>query len=638
MKITSDAEPLPGWKKWLGKLRAARQLIDRGCEECPKSEDVWLEACRLSVDEAAKKAVIARGVKAIPRSVKLWMQASKLEGDDVDKRSRVLRKALEHVPYSVKLWKAVVELANENDARLLLQRAVECCPFHVELWLALVRLESYENAKKVLNKARSKLPKEPAIWITAAKLEEINSGGSNDRNTEKIIENATKAIQMDRESWMKEVEAVERGSYVATCRAIICCTVGIGVEEEDRKRTWVADAEECEKRGSIETARAIYAHALTVFRTKKSIWVKAARLEKSHGSRDSLDKLLREAVTYVPHAEILWLMGAKEKWLAGDVPSACAILEEAYAKIPNSNEIWLAAFKLEFENHEPERARMIPAKARDRGGKERVWMKSAILERELGNAEEERILLDEGIKHFPWFFKLWLMLGQLGERQGSEQKAKEAYELGIKNCPGCVPLWLSLARLEEKVNGLSKARAVLTIARKKNPQNPQLCLAAVRAENRHGNKKESEILMAKALQECPSSGILWAESIDMAPRKKTYCRDAYTRCGPHDPHVLAAVGKTFWRDGKVEKARSWFNRAVELGPDIGDFWALYYKLELEHGTEATRSEVLSRCVAAEPKHGEKWQSISKAVENSHRPTEFILKKVVIALGEDGSKS
>ncbi|CAA0828706.1 Protein STABILIZED1 [Striga hermonthica] len=264
-------------------------------------------------------------------------------------------------------------------------------------------------------------------------------------------------------------------------------------------------------------------------------------------------------------------------------------------------------------------------------------MKSAILERELGNAEEERILLDEGIKHFPWFFKLWLMLGQLGERQGSEQKAKEAYELGIKNCPGCVPLWLSLARLEEKVNGLSKARAVLTIARKKNPQNPQLWLAAVRAENRHGNKKESEILMAKALQECPSSGILWAKSIDMAPRKKTYCRDAYTRCGPHDPYVLAAIARTFWRDGKVEKARSWFNRAIELGPDIGDFWALYYKLELEQGTEATRSEVLSRCVAAEPKHGEKWQSISKAVENSHRPTEFILKKVVIALGEDGTK-
>ena len=32
-----------------GKLQAARNLIMKGCEECPKSEDVWLEAARLMV-------------------------------------------------------------------------------------------------------------------------------------------------------------------------------------------------------------------------------------------------------------------------------------------------------------------------------------------------------------------------------------------------------------------------------------------------------------------------------------------------------------------------------------------------------------------------------------------------------------
>jgi hypothetical protein len=33
----------------------------------------------------------------------------------------------------VRIWKAVVELAKEDDARILLSRAVECCPLHVEL-------------------------------------------------------------------------------------------------------------------------------------------------------------------------------------------------------------------------------------------------------------------------------------------------------------------------------------------------------------------------------------------------------------------------------------------------------------------------------------------------------------------------
>ncbi|GAB2274984.1 Protein STABILIZED1 [Dionaea muscipula] len=660
MKITSDAEISdikkarlllksviqtnpkhpPGWlaaarlEEVAGKIGVARQLIQKGCEECPNSEDIWVEACRLaSPDEA--KAVIARGVKAIPNSVKLWLQAAKLEQDDANK-SRVLRKGLEHIPDSVRLWKAVVELANEEDARLLLQRAVECCPLHVELWLALARLETYDNAKKVLNKAREKLSKEPAIWITAAKLEEANG---NTAMVGKIIERGIRALQreglvIDREAWMKEAEAAERAGSVATCQAIVYNTIGIGVEEEDRKRTWVADAEECKKRGSIETARAIYAHARTVFLTKKSIWLKAAQLEKSHGTRESLDALLRKAVTYVPQAEVLWLMGAKEKWLAGDVPSARAILQEAYAAIPNSEEIWLAAFKLEFENQEPQRAKLILAKAREKG-RERVWMKSAIVERELGNTEEEKKILDEGLEHFPSFFKLWLMRGQLEERLGQLEMAKEKYESGLKHCPDCIPLWLSLANLEERMNGLSRARAVLTMSRKRNPKNPELWLAAIRAELSHGNKKEADNLMAKALQECPNSGILWAASIEMVPRpqRKVKSMDAIKKC-EHDPHIIAAVAKLFWHDRKVDKARSWLNRAVTLAPGIGDFWALYYKFELQHGTEENQKDVLKRCVAAEPKHGEKWQVVSKAVENAHQPTEVILKKVVVALGRD----
>ena len=48
-------------------------------------------------------------------------QAARLEHDDAAK-ARVLRRALERIPNSVKLWKAAVELANERDARILLVR------------------------------------------------------------------------------------------------------------------------------------------------------------------------------------------------------------------------------------------------------------------------------------------------------------------------------------------------------------------------------------------------------------------------------------------------------------------------------------------------------------------------------------
>ena len=50
---------------------------------------------------------------------------------------RVFRKALEHIPNSVRLWKAAVEMEGEVDARIMLSRAVECCPTSVEVRYSL---------------------------------------------------------------------------------------------------------------------------------------------------------------------------------------------------------------------------------------------------------------------------------------------------------------------------------------------------------------------------------------------------------------------------------------------------------------------------------------------------------------------
>lgn len=140
----------------VGKMQAARNLIMKGTEQCPKSEDVWLETSRLLPPDVAK-GVVAQGVQNLPNSVKGWIKAADLETETKCKK-RVFRKALEHIPNSVRLWKSAIEQEEENDARIMLSRAVECCPQSVELWLALARLETYDNARKVLNKARENIP------------------------------------------------------------------------------------------------------------------------------------------------------------------------------------------------------------------------------------------------------------------------------------------------------------------------------------------------------------------------------------------------------------------------------------------------------------------------------------------------
>ncbi|XP_007952836.1 pre-mRNA-processing factor 6 [Orycteropus afer afer] len=599
-----------------GKLQVARNLIMKGTEMCPKSEDVWLEAARLQPGDTAK-AVVAQAVRHLPQSVRIYIRAAELE-TDIRAKKRVLRKALEHVPNSVRLWKAAVELEEPEDARIMLSRAVECCPTSVELWLALARLETYENARKVLNKARENIPTDRHIWITAAKLEEANG---NTQMVEKIIDRAitslrANGVEINREQWIQDAEECDKAGSVATCQAVMRAVIGIGIEEEDRKHTWMEDADSCVAHSALECARAIYAYALQVFPSKKSVWLRAAYFEKNHGTRESLEALLQRAVAHCPKAEVLWLMGAKSKWLAGDVPAARSILALAFQANPNSEEIWLAAVKLESENNEYERARRLLAKARSSAPTARVFMKSVKLEWVLGTISAAQELCEEALKHYEDFPKLWMMKGQIEEQDNGTEKAREAYSQGLKKCPHSTPLWLLLSRLEEKVGQLTRARAILEKSRLKNPKNPGLWLESVRLEYRAGLKNIANTLMAKALQECPNSGILWSEAIflEARPQRKTKSVDALKKC-EHDPHVLLAVAKLFWSERKITKAREWFHRTVKIDSDLGDAWAFFYKFELQHGTEEQQEEVRKRCEHAEPRHGELWCAVSKDIAN-----------------------
>lgn len=525
---------------------------------------------------------------------------------------------------------------------MLQSRAVECCPQHVELWLALARLETYKNAQKILNRARQAIPTSADVWITASKLEESQG---NENAPYKIIPRGIKSLKansvvIDRDWWMKAAESAEKSEppMVATCRAIVAEIVGYGVEDEDRKRTWMADADECIKNGSIETARAIYSHALEAFPSKKGIWRRAATLEKLHGTSEAMFEILKRAVHYCPQAEVLWLMAAKEKWILGDVQGARSILEEAFVRNPDSEDIWLAAFKVEFESGEIERARLILAKARDHqdASSERVWMKSAILERHAKDDEAQRHLLHEGLSRFPKAWKLYLMLGQMEEAAGNISEARTSYSEGIRACPDCVPLWAAAARLEENNGAVTKARAILEQARLKNPKNDALWLHAFRTEMRSGNQKAADTLIAKAFQECPNSGILWSEYVSTAPRpsRKSRSVDALKRCHD-DAHVIAAVANLFWHDRKIDKARTWLTRAVTLNSDIGDFWAALYKFESQYGTPESVDQVVKKCKDADPHHGERWQRIAKsnAIEFGHQTTEEILKQVALSLDQ-----
>ncbi|CEP02575.1 unnamed protein product (mitochondrion) [Plasmodiophora brassicae] len=636
----------PGWlcaarlEEAAGRMSVARKLIMKACEACPDSQDVWLEAARLH-PPAEAKSILARAVTAVPTSVKVWMSAVRLEEDDKAKRA-VLRRALELVPTSVRLWKAAIELEEPDDARVLLSYAVECVPESVEMWLALARLETYENAKKVLNRARAAVPTDPSIWITAAQLEEAN--GSYDRIdviTQKAVKSlAAKGVVIDREQWLREAEASEKSGSPLTCQAIVRATLGLGVEQQDRRATWTADAQAALANGSVVTARAIMAQTLLAYPSKVDLWWDAAQLEKHHGTHESLMAVLHDAVKHVPESEVLWLMTAKEQWMAGDLDGARRTLDLAFEANPNSEEIWLAAVKMESENGEYERARALLSRARSRAPGARVWIKSAKMERELGIRDNERSLIRDALQRFPTAWKLWAMAIQNDVARGDVESAAQTCRDALASCPTSVELWLVTSRFHADHVSVAKARADLEIARKRIPGNDRLWLEAIRIEERD-DTANSEVqhqaavkLMSRALQECPQSGILWAKAIELEPRPKRRGKsyDALKKCS-FNAHVFIAVARLFWQDRKIKKARNWFERAVTADPDLGDAWAFFYRFISSYCDEGEREAVLNRCEEADPHHGELWCAVSKAVGDERLKARGICVKVASTLPE-----
>jgi len=263
-------------------------------------------------------------------------------------------------------------------------------------------------------------------------------------------------------------------------------------------------------------------------------------------------------------------------------------------------------------------------------------MKSALLERETADYNRALEFINEGISRYP-IPKLFMMGCQICSEDlprdpENLERARKYCQRGLEQFPSNHVLWILGSRLEEKAPsylyngssndkaaGLTKARSLMDISRLKNPKNEHLWLESIRLERRAGNDKLALTLMARALQESPSSGILLAENILSSPKAEQKAKSAEAiKKNPDDPHVINAVAWLFAIDRKEDKARKWFERAVSLNPDLGDSWARYMAFELICGTVEQQLGVRTRCIAAEPKHGELWNAVMKHMSNRRK--------------------
>ena len=655
--IKTNPKHAPGWiaaarlEEVAGKMAVARKVIAQGCEQCPRSEDVWLESARLNTPDNAK-VILARAVQHLSQSVGIWLRAAQLERVP-ESRKRVLRRALEHIPHSVKLWRELVNLEESpEDARVLLAGAVEAISLSVELWLALARLSPPEEAKSVLNKARRTVPTSHEVWIAAARL--LEQLGEPEERIDKTVATAVASLRragavLSRDQWLQQAEQAEREGSALTCAAIVKATLHLDIDEEDRRRVWVEDAQGCLEKHCIETARAIYACALHEFPDAVSVWREAAQLEKLHGSRESLEALLERAVSSVPRAEPLWLLYADERRAAQDVRGAREVLIRAFDANLGSESISLAAASLEAETGERHAAAMLLERARQEVGSVRVWLKSATFERNDGHPERALELVRQALERFPRAEKLRLMHGQLHEQlaeaagSGEERaahirSARDAYATGRCECSECVPLWLLSSRLEEHEKLAIRARAIMEKARLVHERSDQIWAESAAIELRAGSTAQAKSMLSRGLQACPQSGLLWSESIWLEPKpaRKTRSADALRRSGDN-AMVICTVARVFWSEGKYPQARSWFEKMVAADRDWGDGWAWWYAFEQQQaaksGDRTVCEQLLRKVAQVEPRHGALWQAARKRPGHHRMTYEEVLQQVAAQLQE-----
>ena len=178
-----------------------------------------------------------------------------------------------------------------------------------------------------------------------------------------------------------------------------------------------------------------------------------------------------------------------------------------------------------------------------------------------------------------------------------------------------------------KQGAVVKARSTLDRGRQQNPKSEEILLEQVRLERRQNNTSAAQQLMAGALQQCPNSGLLWAEKImhlEGRTQRKPRALEAIKKV-EKDPLLFVVVARIFWSERRLDKAATWFVKAVTLDSDYGDAWVWYYKFLEQHGTEEKKEDTLSKAAMAEPKHGEIWQSVAKDPKNARKSVEEILK-------------
>lgn len=586
-----------------GNPKAAKDLLRQGLQNCPTSEDIWIELARLEGPKSIE--ILNQACKTLPNSIKVWMALAESE-EKRENKVEVLRKALEYNSESVKLWKEIVAVSDESQAVKYLRKAVICAPHSLDLWLALAKLEEYKAARKTLNEARKQLPCEAGIWIAAARLEETQG---NEQNVAELIKRGIKTLNsngvaIDRQQWLTEAINSEKAGSILTAKAILKFTLQASVSSDNCKSAWMVNFDALVQASSIEAARFFSQIVLEFDPSFKKMWKKAVELEKSLNNSEKMKETLKQACKFLPCSTKLWISLIRVL----DLEEIKECVRKVLAFDQLNEDVVLEIFRVLMKNAEFAIAQDLLTEAYNKCKSCRLLRKTISFYIRMNDLVKAEEIQNQVLQLYPSDPSVYKYVSCIFDYD----KSKKILNNACQTYPTEAKLWIFLANLEKSTGNLIKTRYILEQARN-STNSPEVFIASIEFE-KNTNLKAAELLCNLSLQKFKNSGKIWALSIELASKKekKSKIAEAFEHCS-NDLDLFLVVAKIFAHEHKVEKSRVWFEKCLKLEQENGDVWAEYYVMEKKIGTEDRVQAIEKRVSDADIRKGKIWKETIKRV-------------------------
>lgn len=626
----------------------ARQYIEEGCSKVPDNPDVWIENIRLHRNEGTHKckSIANRALSYNSGSEKLWLATLDLElATDFYSRKKLLLKALETLPHSALLWSKLIdsiidsEETEKSEKIRLLENATKMCPEEFKFWEMLVSLSDYASCKQILNAARKVSPKEVRIWIAALKVEEReNKEVASDKLLKMLskgkVELEKKGVQADSIDWIDLAIVALKEHYPKTADVLVIDQF-LSLLENLSCEELLEKAKAIEAT-SVALAATAYEYLSEKFPQELKSWLAYLKFCLNFQT-DELFIVYEKALKALSKEELYLGYANDMRSVNGDSEKAREILEMGLERFPESEIIWLARLDLDISLKQYGEALETAQSCVDKLGaaSPRIWYKYVHILRfvhakgEFNTANVDMIeVSNRALELHPLCLKLHLQKSQILQDMGDANSARNALVTAIKQFPKSAVLRCSLADLDRVLFGAPKARSVLDKGMLEIPELPELWVKKIELEESEQDLVVARQLISKALQLFPSNAALRVINLKFIP-KASHRKVAYKAAledTNYAPEISLAIGVFLWTGGKSEKAKTWFDSALETDKTIGDSWAWSYQYALRHGTQDEQNELLK----SYKQHfdgisgGETWIKVKKNPENLDKTPEQLL--------------